>query len=82
MVQKNNFTMRLDDAKRQRVDSLALELDRSRSYLMQKALDEYLDRQDTLRAEMEKAAGMPHDEPAIDHDTLMAALEKLTGRKK
>jgi hypothetical protein len=82
MVQKNNFTLRLDDAKRQRVDRLALEFDRSRAWVMQRALDEYLDRQDVLRSEMEQAAARPPDEPAIDHDSLMLALEKLIGRKR
>jgi predicted transcriptional regulator len=80
MVQKNNFTLRLDDAKRQRVDRLAAELDRSRSWVMQKALDDYLDGQDALRAAMQKAATQPA-EPAVDHATLMKALDKLIGGK-
>ena len=80
MVQKNNFTLRLDDAKRQRVDRLAEELERSRSWVMQKALDDYLDRQDALRAAMQKAAADPV-EPAVDHAALMKALDKLIGSK-
>jgi predicted transcriptional regulator len=79
MIQKNNFTLRLDDAKRQRVDKLASELDRSRSWVMQKALDDYLDRQDAIRAAIQKAVN--DNEPAVDHATLMKALNKLIGGK-
>jgi predicted transcriptional regulator len=79
MIQKNNFTLRLDDAKRQRVDKLASELDRSRSWVMQKALDDYLDRQDAIRAAMQKTVN--DNEPAVDHNALMKALDKLIGGK-
>ena len=82
MVQKNNFTLRLDDAKRQRVDQLALEFDRSRAWVMQRALDEYLDRQDAIRAAMAQAATRQDQEPPIDHDSLMLVLEKAVGQKK
>ncbi len=47
---------------------------------MQKALDDYLDGQDALRAAMQKAATQPA-EPAVDHATLMKALDKLIGGK-
>jgi hypothetical protein len=46
---------------------------------MQKALDDYLDRQDAIRAAMQKAVN--DNEPAVDHGTLMKALNKLIGGK-
>lgn len=43
MTKKDTFSVRLDPEKRERLDRLAEAMDRSRSYLVKEAVEQYLD---------------------------------------
>lgn len=47
------FTVRLDDEKTRKLDQLATKLDRSRSYLVAHAIDDFLAREEWRVAEIE-----------------------------
>jgi predicted transcriptional regulator len=77
MIRKANFTVRLDDDTRARVDRLATQLDRNRSWVIEEAIRTYLDQQAWLSDEIRFGADVPATEPTIDHETLLKAVETL-----
>ena len=77
MVQKNNFTLRLDGETRQRVGQAAKDLDRSSAWVIHQALRAYLDQQDWLKRQLEKSGA--EEGPPIPHETLMRALNDAIG---
>lgn len=52
---KENITVRLDDAKRAELDQLAAVMDRDRSYVINEAIDAYLDVQRWQLKEIEES---------------------------
>jgi predicted transcriptional regulator len=77
MIRKANFTVRLDDDTRARVDRLATQLDRNRSWVIEEAIRTYLDQQAWLADEIRFGADIPATEPTIDHETLLKAVGTL-----
>jgi predicted transcriptional regulator len=82
MTRKANFTVRLDDDTRARIDKLAEQLDRNRSWVIEEALTTYLDQQAWLTSEIRYGAELPENEPAIDHEALMQVVEALISGKR
>jgi predicted transcriptional regulator len=77
MIRKANFTVRLDDDTRARVDRLATQLDRNRSWVIEEAIRTYLDQQAWLDDEIRFGAEVPATEPTIDHEALLRAVDAL-----
>jgi predicted transcriptional regulator len=44
MALSNNYSLRLDDSQRAKLEQIARRKDRDLSYLIRKAIDEYIDR--------------------------------------
>jgi predicted transcriptional regulator len=69
-----NTSVRIDDSTRERLDTLAAALDRSRSWLINDALKRYLDQNEWMTEAMavrEADAGGPF----VLHDEVMARTE-------
>jgi predicted transcriptional regulator len=80
------ITARVDEATAVKLDQLAGELERSRSWLIAKAVQEYVERETEFRdmvraAEEDFAAGRVHTQEEMEA-WLDAELKRLTGKQK
>jgi predicted transcriptional regulator len=80
------ITARVDEATADKLDQLAGELDRSRSWLIAKAVQEYVEREIEFRemirvAEEDFAAGRVHTQEEMEA-WLEAKLETLSAQRK
>ena len=76
----SNISVNLKDTKIMQIDRLAQHLDRTRSWVINEALDEYLSKQEGMlaaireavqQADAEPDGGRPHDEVAEDARRLL-----------
>ena len=69
------FSVRLDEDIKVRLEKEAVREDRSASYIVQKALEEYLDYQEFFRREMEAAIAEADKGVFISYEKIKARME-------
>ncbi len=76
MPEKDTFSVRLDAAKRQQLDSLAASMDRPRSYLVSQAIDQFLDYHEWKLHSVEEGRAAADRGELVSHDDLFGDLRR------
>lgn len=76
MPEKDTFSVRLDPEKRQHLDSLAASMDRSRSYLVNQAIDRFLDYHAWKLDRVEEGLSAADRGELVSHDDLFGELRR------
>lgn len=76
MAGKSTFSVRLDPEKRRVLDSLAESMDRPRSYLVEQAIDQYLEHHVWMLERIEEARAEADRGELIEHDDLFRELRE------
>lgn len=82
MAEKDTFSVRLDPEKRRQLDSLAARLERSRSYLVGQAIDQYLDYHAWKLERVAEGVDAADRGELIAHDDLFAGLRRRSRAKR
>ena len=73
------FTVRTDDETLKQLDELASQLDRSRNYLVNQAIKEFLDLQSWQIAKIEEGIAAADRGDVVPHDQVFAELRRKYG---
>lgn len=74
--EKDTFSVRLDPEKRKQLDSLAARMDRSRSYLVGQAIDQYLDYHAWKLERVAEGVAAADRGELVEHDDLFGELRR------
>lgn len=77
MAEKETFSVRLDPERREQLDRLAESMDRPRSYLVNQAIDQFLDYHAWKLERVEEGRSAAERGELVPHDEL---FERLRGR--
>jgi predicted transcriptional regulator len=72
-----NVSIRLDDATREKLDALAQSQDRSRSWVVNDAIQQYFEHQDWIIEAIKVGIADADAGNLIEHDELMAELKAV-----
>jgi predicted transcriptional regulator len=81
MSNYRTVSFRIAEEKVAELDQLAKNMDRDRSYLLNEAIDGYLDMQRRFLAQIERGMEDIRQGRVVDHDEVMAMLEARIGQK-
>lgn len=76
MAERNTFSVRLDPEKRQQLDRLAATMDRSRSYLVSQAIDQFLDYHAWKLDRVNEGLAAADRGELVSHDDLFGELRR------
>lgn len=76
MAGKSTFSVRLDPEKRKVLDSLAESMDRPRSYLVEQAIDQYIEHHAWMLERIAEARAEADRGELIEHDALFDELRR------
>jgi predicted transcriptional regulator len=75
MAIMRNISIRIDDATRDRLDQLASNRDRSRNWVVQEALAQYIHQQDEREEMIQEGLRDIEAGNVVSHEDVMAAVE-------
>ena len=73
----NTISVRVDNDKAKLLDFLSNELDRSRNYLVNQAIDSYLENEAHHIKELLASITEANEGKLVDHDTVMAEMSAI-----
>ena len=74
-----NISLRMDDEKIDRIDRLAIELGRSRAWVLNQAADRYLDYEEWFVRQVRDGIADAESGKTLPHDQVMAELRGKIG---